>query len=197
MINKVRYKYKYYGIIYIFSKKTIIPIILDWQDYLTIKSLNKKWVLNQHKSPYCIDTYNNVKKRVYLHDIIMVLICRENKQPYTKKRLYHINNIQADNRRANLTHKKHNTKKKLRQDNTIPSYVSYIGPNKYHGERYMIKIRNYTWKTTSSKKISKEDKLKAAKDHLNTLKLTKPELFNEFGILLADYNKIVRRLKLI
>lgn len=169
MLNKVRYKGLYYGILRINDN---IPVVLDYSDYSTIRLLDKEWKLDNTNNVYCDHTHNNVSKNVYLHDVIMTIVGNVEDKP-----MEHINGYTIDNRRANLKYKTHKNyiKKKARTNDfgDLPSFIYYIK----NEDRFMVKIHNYSWKTSSSKQKTITEKLNEAKSHLSTLRTQQPELF--------------------
>jgi len=87
--------------------------------------------------------------------------------------------------------------------NEVPTYVWYMKPNGNHGDRFMLKVGDVTWKTTSSTKVSLRYKLEEAKMYLRDLRIERPELFGEYSMngdltmegiaLSSDYYEIIER----
>lgn len=185
MLNKVRYKGLFYGIICINNN---VPIVLDYEDYCTIRLLDKEWKLDDKANIYCDHTHNNISKNVLLHDVIMTIIGNNIQEDMI---IEHINGYKIDNRRANLKYKtrKNYIKKKIRTNNNgfdnLPTFIYYIKGE----DRFMVKIKDYSWKTSSSKQKTINEKLNDAKLHLCELRKLKPELFEEVHMN-GDVNNI-------
>jgi hypothetical protein len=71
----------------------------------------------------------------------------------------------------------------------LPTYVWYVKPEGTHNERFVVKIGDLVWKTTSSNKMSLRYKLEEAKAYLRKLKEEHPELFQNYSMN-GDYNKL-------
>jgi hypothetical protein len=120
------------------------------------------------------------------------------------KAILHVDNIGLDNRRDNLMYNDTqkptnlNMKKKARlitlppetgiNPDELPTYVWYMKPNGLHGDRFIVKVGNVAWKTTSSKQKDLRYKLEEAKLFLRQLRENKPELFDEHSMN-GDYTK--------
>lgn len=181
MLSKVRYKGLYYGILRI---KDDIPVILDYDDYCTIRLLDKEWLLDDKSNVYCVHTHNNISKNVYLDEVIMTIVGN-----VEDKSIEHINTYKIDNRRVNLQYKNHKNyvKKKVRTNDfgDLPSFIYYIK----NEDRFMVKLKDYSWKTSSSKQKTNKEKLNEAKSHLSELRNIRPELF-EHTHMNGDVNNI-------
>lgn len=200
---KIKHNNKQYCVINI--KKGKLPVVLDWKDWLEIKKLNKKWNINFYNFVYCRHTYNGKSKDILMNDVVKKL---ENKK-VSKHSIFHINKIKSDNRRENLQYDNHkktvnkNLKKKKRtiklpketgiDVNKLPTYIWYLKPDKSHGERFIVKIGDINWKTTSKKNLDLKFKLEQAKSFLRELKETKPELFEEYSMN-GEFNKHGKKL---
>lgn len=194
-----------YGIMEIKYNSHSLPVVMNAIDYNKIKQLNLKW--RYINKGYIVATYkkkDGTLKDITLHDLIIKFSNKltkndDNKKIYT----HHINRIGLDNRRDNLSDSNNlhsrNIRKKKRiiklPDNCginpddIPTYVWYIKEHQSHGDRFMIKIGNYSWKTTSSKQYSTLYKFEQAKAFLRELKKKDPELFTNISMN-GDYNKL-------
>ena len=193
--KKVSYKDKQYAIVELKHKDDIKPMIVDWSDFQYIQKLNKSWKCNQSNLVSCAHTYNDVTKEIFVHDIIMALINKENSTEKENAPIVHINTVGFDNRRENLIYDNldkddnKNFKKKKRtitlpkesgiSPSELPTYVWYLKPNGSHGERFTIEIGDFKWKTTSSKKKSLRYKLEEAKQYMRNLKSNRPDIFEE------------------
>ena len=217
--KKVCYNNKYYAVVELKYKDEIKPMITDWNDFKYIKGLNKSWKCHQSELVSCTHTYDDITKEVFVHDIIMALIHKENSTNREKASIIHIDTVGLDNRRDNLIYDNKdkdynkNFKKKKRtitlskesgiSPDEIPTYVWYLKPNGSHGERFTVEIGDVKWKTTSSKKISLRAKLEKAKQYLRELKINRPDIFEERCMngeytkkgkeLLKSYYKIVSK----
>ena len=210
--NIVSYKKKKYAVICITHKDKKYPVVIDELDIDIIQRLELEWNYNKHGFAVCSIPYKNGTKDIYMHMVIMILKLqkhKKNSQEASDKHIIHINNIGLDNRRKNLLYDKQNKdinkniiKKKrtitlldssnIDPDN-IPTYVWYMKPNKSHGERFMVSVGSYKWKTTSSKKFSLVYKLEEAKLYLRELKKKQPELFSKYSMN-GDYTKLGKEL---
>lgn len=202
--EKIRYKNKYYAIIKIKYKDLELPIVIDWQDFAIIRSLNKSWKCNKHGFISCSHIIDGELKEIFMHEIIMALKQKSEGKKKLNIPIVHINRIGLDNRRENIIYdtpdkeSNKNIKKKKRiiklpndsgiNVNDIPTYVWYMKPNDTHGERFMVDVGDVQWKTTSSRKLSLKYKLEEAKKFLRDLKKTRPELFEDYSMN-GDYTK--------
>jgi len=200
--TKVKYKNNNYAVIDINYRDTIIPSIINWEDFPFINSLNKTWKCNNNGFIYCTHTYNNETKFVYLHELIIAN--KYNKNNRENLNILHINTIGLDNRRDNLIYdskdknSSRNFKKKKRTSelplesgidiDSVPTYVWYMKPDATHGDRFMVQVGDVNWKTTSSRNVSLQYKLKEAKYFLKLLKKNRPDLFENYSMN-GDYTK--------
>jgi hypothetical protein len=192
-LQDIKYNNNEYTITSIKHNNTEIPIILNKPIYDVINKLNKSWSINERNHIYTMNTKNNEKYPVYLHDIVMRIINNKSTKP-----ILHLNNIHFDNRIENLMYDERNknysknTRKKQRTLNlkkygididNIPTYIWYIKPDSTHGDRFMIDIPNIlSWKTTSSKKVSLRYKLEEAKKYLRYIKNDYPDIFEKYSM---------------
>jgi hypothetical protein len=130
-----------------------------------------------------------VKKReVYLHTFLM--------NPGPGQIVQHISKQGLDNRRENLrvlnatdpaANVSSSSKKKRSIElppmcgiakEEIPKHIWYVQANGYHRDRFAIefKTEKILWKSTSSKSVSLQEKLKQAKEKLAELYETYPHL---------------------
>ena len=132
----------------------------------------------------CVD---GKKKVLYLHNFIMNKLDFPGKG--AKETVDHINRNGLDNRKSNLRivsqslqNVNQNKKKRTAQlpegISELPKHIWYIKPNGLHGDRFCIELKTegITWKTTSSKQVSIEEKLEQAKKKLE-------ELYEEYPYL--------------
>ena len=126
-------------------------------------------------------------KVLYLHNFIMDRLDFPGKG--TRESVDHINRDGLDNRKSNLrliSQSLQNVNRKTRSRTAqlpegiseLPKHIWYIKPNGLHGDRFCIELKTegIAWKTTSSKKISIEEKLEQAKKKLE-------ELYEEYPYL--------------
>lgn len=191
--NVVNYDNKKYGIIKITYQSHEIPTILNYNDYTQIKKMNVKWKCNNSGYVYCNYINNGVSKDIYLHELVMAL---NNKK--SNHSILHINKIGVDNRLENLMfdtpdkEMNKNIKKKTRtiklpkncgvEPNQIPTYIWYMKADDSHGERFVVDIGNFKWKTTSSKDLSLKYKLEEAKLFMRELLRHNPKLIDEYSM---------------
>lgn len=207
--DRVRYQNKNYAVIKVRYKNIDLPVVIDWDDFNTIKNLDKSWKSNMYGFISCSHKCNDDIKEVYMHEIIMAVKMKDLKKKRKMKPIIHINRIGLDNRRDNLIYDDNektyhkNIKKKSRTTtlpansginiDEIPTYVWYMKPNGSHGDRFMVDIGDINWKTTSSKGLSLRYKLEEAKTFLRDLKKENPTLFKEYSMN-GDYTKEGERL---
>ncbi len=191
----VVYQNKEYIVGNLQSKKEPIYFIIDKDDFPKIKDLS--WHKNSNSYLSHSIPYNEKRKELYLHNIIMERY--EFLGKGQTETVDHINRIGFDNRKDNLrivsqSEQNLNQKRKgriitLPEDseitaNDIPKHIWYVKANGAHGERFCIQLKteNITWKTTSSKNISLKNKLQIAKDKLQELYIKYPHLNPEYNI---------------
>jgi hypothetical protein len=165
----------------IFRNNNPIKFVFDKDDESKVKS--KFWHCTS--AGYISSSqYEDDKERcLLLHRFIMNRLDFPGKG--ATESVDHINRNPLDNRKENLrivsqTEQNLNQKKKPRNivqlpencginPDDIPKHIWYIKPNGHHGDRFCIefKTENIAWKTTSSKKISLQEKLNQAKQKLN------------------------------
>lgn len=194
--NRVNIGTQSYAIIGMPYKNSIVPIILDWNDYTQIEKFNKSWhitdkgmIVTTHKT---IKNNEELCREVYMHDLVLKLNHLYNSAP-----TLHVNRLGIDNRKSNLMadtldkETTKNIKKKERiinltesgiQSNDIPSYVWYLKESDSHGERFMVNVGDVRWKSSSSKKLSLRYKLEETKKYLRHLKEIRGDLFTDYSM---------------
>ena len=173
----VKYNGLEYTIIKIQNYDSYVYGVIDKDDFPKVKEYSWHFTSNAYLS--YTTRVDGKYKAVYLHNIVMDRL--EHPGKGATETIDHINRNGLDNRKENLrlisqTEQNLNQKRKGRtavlptglKAEDIPKHIWYIKPNGHHGERFGIdfKTENIKWKTTSSTKISLEDKLKAAKEQL-------------------------------
>lgn len=121
-------------------------------------------------------------------------------------KISHLDKLLLDNRRENLfigSSQKNMRKKKKRivslppdsgiSSDDLPSYVWYSRADKTHADRFVVKINDVVWKSTSSRKVSLKYKLEETKYFLRELKIKQPKLFEDIS-LNGDFTKKGREL---
>ncbi|QKF93925.1 hypothetical protein QKU48_gp0467 [Fadolivirus algeromassiliense] len=202
--KRVSYEGKDYAIFAINYKDTNVPAVLDWNDFIEIKKLNKNWRCNQNGFISCSHTLNGQTKDVHLHELVMILQNRDAGIKSPNKSILHVNRVGLDNRRNNLIYDtvnkdlNKNLKKKKRtislpkncgiRPDEIPTYIWYMQPDSSHGERFMVNIGDINWKTSSSNNLSLRYKLEEAKMYLRNLLKTRADLMQEYSMN-GDYTR--------
>lgn len=148
------------------------------------------------------DTNTNPKKIIKLHHII---VNASQNTDFSSNdsidKVSHIDKLLLDNRRENLfigSSRKNIRKKKKRivslppdsgiSPDDLPSYVWYSRADKTHADRFVVKINDVIWKSTSSRKVSLRYKLEETKYFLRELRIKRPELFEDIS-LNGDFTK--------
>lgn len=179
LYTHVEYHGKEYTIMKIQFNNGFIKTIIDKEDFIKVKDYSWHYIANSYISHGL--QIDGKKKELYLHSMVMGRIAFPGKG--SKESIDHINRNGLDNRKENLrlvTQSAQNINQKQKERrielpadsgvtvDEIPKHVWYIKSNGSHGERFGIdlKTENVKWKSTSAKNVSLQDKLKAAKEHL-------------------------------
>lgn len=163
-----------------------LEFLIDEDDLERVKTRN--WhAVTEGCYVGCSVVINNQRKVLYLHNFIMNKLDFPGKG--AKESVDHINRNGLDNRKSNLrviSQSLQNVNQKKRERyaqlpegiSDLPKHIWYIKSNGLHGDRFGIELKTegITWKTTSSKKVSIEEKLEQAKNKL-------AELYEQFPYL--------------
>lgn len=188
--TKVIHNAKEYCIGTIHSNKGYIKFVIDGED--SEKVMARSWHITSvgYVSSY-YPTDDGIKQ-LLLHNFIMNRLTFPGKG--ATESVDHINRNPLDNRKENLrivsqTEQNINQGKKPRNfvqlpenseinPDDIPRHIWYIKANGGHGDRFAIefKTENLVWKTSSSKKLSLQEKLNSAKQKLQELYIQYPYL---------------------
>ena len=176
-----------YTIIKIQNYDSYVYGVIDRDDFPKVKEYS--WHVTSNAYLSYTTRVDGKYKAVYLHNIVMDRLDHPGKG--ATETIDHINRNGLDNRKENLrlitqSQQNFNQKRKGRsaelptglKAEDIPKHIWYIKPNGHHGERFGIdfKTEDIKWKTTSSKTVSLEDKLKAAKEQLQEYYKVYPHL---------------------
>jgi len=177
----------------IISKGNPLIFKIDKEDFEKVNS--RQWyAASGGYYVACHISINGVRKFLYMHNFVMNRLTFPGKG--TIESVDHINRNGLDNRKSNLrivtqSQQNINQSQRVRRcilpdgcgitPDDIPRHVWYIKANGLHGDRFGIdlKTENVKWKTTSSKSVTLQDKLKHAKDKL-------AELYVQFPYLQTD-----------
>lgn len=195
----IKYDGNNYTVFKVIYQNHSLPVIVNFDDFKKIYKMNKKWKCNQNGFIYCTHTHKSISRDIYLHELIMVLNNKSADYP-----IIHINKIGLDNRFENLMYDEpnkdtnKNIKKKKRtvelpknsgiDPDTIPTYIWYVKPDETHGDRFLVDIGDFRWKTTSSKDIPLKQKLEEAKSYLKNLLKDNSQLVEEYSMN-GDFTK--------
>jgi len=183
--------------------------VIDKDDYDKVSKYSWHITSNNYLSSSFI--HEGKHKALYLHNLVM------NRDAFNGKgqteSIDHINRNGLDNRKENLrlisqSQQNINQAKKKRNvllpptcgvsPEEIPRHIWYVRANGLHGDRFAIefKTEGIVWKTTSSKKVSLQEKLIEAKEKLKELYELYPHLNpvyaeDESKILLESYRSII------
>jgi len=185
----VAYSGKEYTVATITFNENDIHFVVDKEDFPLLEERAWHFASGNYISSGVI--HDDKKKELYLHNLIMNRLDHPGKG--ATDTVDHINRKGLDNRKENLRilsqseQNLHQAKKKrsvvLPQGfpidaDEIPRHIWYVRANGLHGDRFAIEFKSegIVWKTTSSKKISVEQKLNQAKEKLQELYITFPHL---------------------
>ena len=210
--KEVAYNDNHYIIGTLTFKGKPIKFIFDKDDLKKVHGKTWHYASNAYISHGVID--DGKKKELYLHNVVM------NRLEHTGKgstiTVDHINRNGLDNRKENLrlatqTEQNVNQNRKGRtielpsdsgiKSEDLPKHIWYIKPNGNHGERFGIdlKTEGIKWKTTSSKKVSLQDKLQSAIEQLEKYYVLYPYLNTgnyektfEMDLLAYEYEEIIK-----
>lgn len=166
----------------IISKGSPVEFLFDIDDFERVKE--RTWFVSTAGKYISCNLYvNNQRKTLALHNFVMKRFDFPGKG--AKESVDHINRDGLDNRKCNLrlvSQAIQNTNQKKRERTArlpegiseLPKHIWYVKANGAHGDRFCIELKTegIKWKTTSSKKVSIQDKLKQAlekRDELYTL----------------------------
>ena len=188
--------------------------IIDKDDYYKVK--DRAW--HFASGHYIANTYyeetTRRKRELYLHNLVMNRLDHPGKG--ATETVDHINRNGLDNRKENLriisqSNQNINQSKKKRSvllppgcpinADDIPRHIWYVRANGLHGDRFAIefKTEGLVWKSTSSKAITIQEKLKQAREKLQEFYIQYPHLnpvntdkIQEIHMLNDSYNSILR-----
>ena len=169
------------------TKGEILEILFDIDDFDRVKE--RQWFASTGGKYVCCNVrINGVRKVLGLHNFIMNRFDFPGKG--AKESVDHINRNGLDNRKSNLrivSQSVQNTNQKTKKRTAvlpdgiteIPKHIWYIKANGLHGDRFCVELKTegIAWKTTSSKKIPIEEKLKQAIEK-------RDELYKQFSYIL-------------
>lgn len=173
-----------------------IQFVFDKEDYELVSQ--RAWHFASGK--YISSAYacgDGKRRELYLHNLVMGVDLFPGKGP--KESVDHINRNGLDNRKENLrivTQSQQNINQPKKKRNVIlpegctikpddiPKHIWYVRAQGQHGDRFAIefKTEGICWKTTSSKKVTLQEKLEEAKAKL-------VELYEKYPHLNADYEE--------
>ena len=167
-------------------KETPLTFLIDCEDFEKVKAENWHAITGGKYIGRTVVANNSIKV-LYLHNFIMNRFDFPGKG--VKESVDHINRDGLDNRKCNLrvvSQTLQNVNKKARGRTAqlpegiteLPKHVWYAKANGLHGDRFCIELKTekVTWKTTSSKKVSIQDKLEQVRKKLG-------ELYEEYPYL--------------
>jgi hypothetical protein len=173
---------------------TKLPFVFDQEDEICVKTRNWHSAVRDTYVASSLTTTDEAKKAMYLHNLVMNKLDFEGKG--SVESVDHIDGNGFDNRKANLrivnqSFQNRNTKNRVRKSTkvpdtidpkTIPRNIWYMPANGSHGERFVVEIKgipecaDFEWKSSSSKKLTTEEKLAQAIQKRN-------EIFEGYPIL--------------
>ena len=177
---------------FITTKGATIEILFDIDDFERVKE--RQWFSSTGGKYVCCNLrIDGLRKVLGLHNFIMNRFDFPGKG--AKELVDHINRNGLDNRKVNLrivSQSVQNMNQKTKKRTAalpegiaeLPKHIWYIKPNGLHGDRFCIELKaeGIVWKTTSSKKVSIEEKLKQAIEKLY-------ELYEKYGYVNLTLDK--------
>ena len=163
-----------------------LEFLIDEEDLERVKTRN--WhAATGGKYIGCTLTINNERKVLYLHNFVMNRFVFPGKG--AKESIDHINRNGVDNRKSNLrlvSQSIQNTNQKKKQRTAelpegftdLPKHIWYIKSHGAHGDRFCVEMKTegIARKTTSSKKVSIQEKFEQAMKIRDELYATYPHL---------------------
>jgi hypothetical protein len=164
-------------------KGNLVEFLVDLSDVPVLKGHSWHYTPNGYLATTL--TEGGKKREVYMHTFLM--------KPKGGEVVQHITSNGLDNRRANLKvveELEAASSKMTKQRHVelpplcgiiledIPKHIWYVQPNGYHRDRFAIELKRegILWKTTSSKKVSLQEKLDQARNKLKELYTLYPYL---------------------
>ncbi len=172
-ITNITYNGQKYSIIHVYYKKDIVPVVVN--------RCNINLIKNQLIKLECDDLCNI--SCVFAKPTQITKNLKELLNPqYKLNQINYVTDLHLDNRNCNLKITK--TKLKTLPNNILklPEYIWYVKEDKTHGDRFYVKISNYKWTTTSSKKYTMRQKLDSAIQHMLEIRNINPEIFKMTNI---------------
>jgi hypothetical protein len=182
---------EYNNKLYIVAEKQDYKFVFDKDELSKIKERNWYKISTNYIASN-ITFENGSRRQLLLHNFVMNRLTFPGRG--ATETIDHINRNPLDNRKENLrvvsqTEQNINQKKKVRTivqlpegcgiaADDIPRHIWYVKANGAHGDRFAIELKteNIVWKTSSSKKLSLQQKLEQAKEKLEELYLQYPYL---------------------
>jgi hypothetical protein len=166
-------------------KGNLVEFMIDHSDLSGVKQHCWHYTSNGYVATTMIHPVSKKKQEVYMQTFLMKPKAGEAVQHRTKNGL--------DNRRANLKivdDAEAAATKVAKQryvelpslcglvPEDIPKHIWYVQPNGYHRDRFAIELKRegILWKTTSSKRVSLQEKLEQAKEKLKEIYVQYPYL---------------------
>jgi hypothetical protein len=177
-----------------------IMFVFDKEDFNLVSQRAWHFASGKYISSayFCSD---GKRRELYLHNLVMGVDLFPGKG--ATHSVDHINRNGFDNRKENLriltqTQQNINQPKKKRsvmlpedceiKADDIPRHIWYVRAQGQHGDRFAIefKTEGICWKTTSSKKVTLQEKLQQAKEKLN-------EYYEQFPYLNPEYELLKQK----
>lgn len=160
------------------------PIVFIFDDDDKDKVIGRNWHVSSNNYIGSAETVDGNRKQLFLHNLVSNRLDFPGKG--VRETIDHINRNGFDNRKENLrviTQSEQNMNQTKRERHItlpegcgidiedIPRHIWYIKANGAHGDRFAIEFKseNLCWKSTSSKKVSLQEKLEEAKNKLQEL----------------------------
>ncbi len=185
--TEVTYNGNIYIVATILHNNQEVKFVFDKDDYDVVSKYYWHIQSNNYVAT-CIYIDGN-RKILYLHNLVMGKLTFNGKGQ--AETIDHINRIGLDNRKENLrlvTQSQQNMNQSRKERSAelpegithddIPKHVWYVKPNGGHGDRFAIEFKgeNISWKSTSSKKKTIQEKLEETKQKLKELYEQYPHL---------------------